>query len=170
MRRLLVAASAAILVAGAAACGNNDEGNGAAASDPDADGNTAQVCADAELVQFEQAQQLDQELAALQAEGLDQEEFEEQAVDIAEQALRNWADGLAAQAEVAEDPELAGALTGLSDGLIAAAPQLTFESLETGQIPGAEDLDTYSQALTELCAPAVPEGPGAPPPGGTEDQ
>jgi hypothetical protein len=155
MRRLLAAAFAATVVAGAAACGNDDP-------EPAAD-NTEEVCAQAEMVQLEQAQQLDQNLTALQERDLEPEEFEQEAVTVAEEALVGWSDGLAEQADVATDPQLSQALTDLSDGLAEAAPQLTFENLETGQIPGAEDLDAIGQTLTEICGPPTPPGtPGGP--------
>jgi hypothetical protein len=147
MRRMFVTGLAtAALATAVAACGNDEP--------EDQGGNTAQVCNSAEQVQREQSDQLNQELTALQQDPeLPPEEFETQAVEVAQEALVGWSEGLQEQAGRADDPELAGALTDLADGLAAAAPELTFENLETGQVPGAERLNEAGQALTEICGP-----------------
>ena len=152
MRRLLAACSLTALIAFGAACGGDDDPDPAAQPTD----NTAQVCADAEAVQAEQVAQFDQEITALQEQDLDEAEFEEAALVSMEEAVIGWSDGLQEQAERADDPELTEALTGLADGLAEAAPQLTVESVRTGQIPGADELDTYGEALTQLCGAAAP--------------
>lgn len=149
MRRVFVTGFLAVLLAAAvsiAACGNGGSGEHG--------GNTAEVCTSAEQVQREQSEQLNQELTALQQDSeLAPEEFETRAVEVARGALVSWSEGLQEQAERADDPQLAGALTELADGLAAAAPELTFENLETGQVPGAERLNDVGQTLTEICGP-----------------
>lgn len=160
MRRLLAAASIAAAVAVATGCGNDgSDGSDAPPQGAPATDNTAQVCAEAESVQAQQIQRFDQEITALQEQDLDQQEFEEAALESMERAVVGWSDGLQEQAQRAEDPELAEALDGLADGLAEAAPQLTVESVRTGEIPGGEELDSFGQTLTRLCTPAAPTTP-----------
>lgn len=149
MRRLLAAGCLTAAVALVAACGDGGDSPPADAGSPT--DNTAQVCADAENVQVVQVQRFQQEIAELQQQDLSQEEYEQGALQHMEQALLGWSDGLQEQAERADDPQLTEALSGLADGLAEAAPQLTVESVRTGEIPGAERLDSYGETLTELC-------------------
>jgi hypothetical protein len=148
MRRALVSGVAAVVVAAAAACGGDDEPVD----------NTAQVCDAAERVQWEQSEQLNEDLTALQERDLEPEEFQDEVVEVAQQALVGWSDGLREQAGQANDPQLAGALTDLADGLTDAASQLTFAHMETGTVPGAEELDQIGQTLTEICDEAPAPG------------
>lgn len=154
MRRLVATgALAAVLALGA--CGDSDSPD--RAGEPTTTGttsNTEEVCAGAATVQAEQMQQLNEDMAALQAEDLPQQEYEQAAVQSMEKVLTGWSDGLKKQAGRAEDPELTAALTGLADGLAEAAPQLTAETVRTGEIPGIENLQAHGQTLTELCTPA----------------
>ncbi|QSB15412.1 hypothetical protein JQS43_03355 [Natronosporangium hydrolyticum] len=162
MRRLLAAGGVAALVAFGAACGSDDDDPGSA-QEPPASDNTAEVCANAEAAQAEQIGTFQSEMTALSEEDLDEEEFEEQALAHMEVAVSGWSEGLGEQAELADDPELAGALTELSDGLSEAADELTVESVRTGEIPGAADLDQVGERLTEICYPeGVPTQPGGP--------
>lgn len=158
MRRLLATGAIAAVVAFGAACGDDsDNSDPEQAQEPT--GNTAEVCADAETVQSEQVQGLNEDLTALQEQDLPEEEFEQAALVRMEEALVDWSDALHEQADRAEDPELTEALGGLADGLADAAPQLTVESVRTGEIPGSEELNAYGQTLTEICAPEAPATP-----------
>lgn len=149
-RRTLVTGFAAAALAFAAGCGDNGDGDGTAQ-------NTAQVCDRAAQVQFEQTEQLNAELAALQQDPeLSEEQFQVEAVSLTQDALSGWSDGLREQAGVAEDPELSGALADLADGLSGAASELTFENLETGEIPRAAELDEIGWTVTEICEAATP--------------
>jgi hypothetical protein len=150
IRRIFAAGFAAAVVAGVAACGDGGDG--------DSVENTAQVCDQAAQVQMEQTEQLNAELMALQEDPeVGEEDFQVEAVALTQQALQGWSDGLREQAGVADNPELAGTLTDLADGLDTSASELTFENLETGQIPGAEELDEIGWTLTEICEGAAPE-------------
>lgn len=150
IRRILATGFAAVAVAAVAACGGNGDDQAAVE-------NTAQVCDDAARVQFEQTEQLNAQLQALQQDpAVDEEQFQVDAVSATQDALTGWSDGLREQAEVAEDPALAGALTDLADGLDKSAAELTFENLETGQIPNVEELDEIGGTLSEICDAAGP--------------
>lgn len=162
MRRLLAAGSLAAVVAFGAACSSNGNDNddtaaGEQATQPAA-GNTAQVCQSAQEAQAQEVEQFNEDMAAMQEE-LPEEELEEAAVARMEEALVGWSDGLREQAELADDPELAEALTGLADGLADAAPQVTPESVQNGEIPGAEELEGHSQTVADICAPAATPTP-----------
>jgi uncharacterized phage infection (PIP) family protein YhgE len=158
MRRLLAAGSLAALVA-LGACTDSDNAD---QSQPPAEPtrtNTEEVCAGAATVQQEQMQQLNEDMTALEAEELPQEEYEQEAVKSMESALIAWSDGLREEAGRAEDPKLTEALTGLADGLADAAPQLTAETVRTGEIPGVENLQAHGQTLSEICTPAPAPSP-----------
>ena len=116
---------------------------------------------DAEMAQFEANQQFEDDLVALEEQDLDDEVFEVEAVDLAQEFFLGWSDGLRASAEQADDPELSQAFQRFADGLADAAPQLNYESLETGEIPGMEDFQEIGATLSELCQ--VPEGEQPPP-------
>lgn len=156
MRRLLAAAATAAVIAAVAACGNGDDSLGQA--DSPTDDNTPEVCAEAEMVQLQMEQQMQQELAALQAEESDGETFEQETVEIVQEAFLGWSEGLRGPADRADDQELGQTLNDLADGLEEVAPQLTIEALQTGELPGAADLDEFGFALNELCA--TPPTPG----------
>lgn len=159
MRRPLAAVCLATALAVTAGCGGDDSGQPEVDAAPPPADNTAQVCAEAESVQAHQIQRFDQEINELQEQDLSPPEFEQAALQSMERAVTGWSDGLATQADRAEDQELATALQGLADGLAQAAPQLTVESVRTGEIPGAEELDSYGETLTRICRPeATPTG------------
>jgi hypothetical protein len=161
-RRLLAAAFAGALAAGVAACGNGNGNDDEGPPEQAAGDNTAEVCMEAEAVQIQHLQQLDQDLAALEMQELPEEELEEAAVEANQQALIGWSDGVAEQAEQAEDPQLSGALTDLSEALADVVPEITLEALQTGELPGVEEVAERNQAVYEICEPAMPEQPGAP--------
>ncbi len=161
-RRLVAAAFAGVLAAGVAACGNGNGNGDEGAPDQAAGDNTAEVCMQAEAVQIQHLQQLDQDLAALEQQDMPEEELEQAAVEANQQALLGWSDGVAEQAEQAEDPQLSEALNDLSDGLADVVPQLTVESLRTGELPGVEEVAERNQTVFEICEPEMPEQPGAP--------
>lgn len=147
-------------MAGVAACGNdNDEDAPPEQAEGD---NFAQVCMEAEAVQVQHLQALDQELAALEQQQLPEEELEQAAVEANQQALIGWSDGLADQADQAEDPQLSEALTDLSDQLADVAPQLTVEALRSGDLPGIDEVIALNQTVYEICEPVMPEAPGTP--------
>lgn len=166
MRRLLGAGCAAAVIAVAAACGNgNGNGNGYGDGDQgdQAAGSTPEVCAQAQMVELETQQQLQEELFALEAEEMEQGAFEEEAVELTRNAFLGWSQGLRAPAEQADDQQLANALTDLADGLEDAAPQLNVESLQTGQLPEEERLNEAATELTRLCPTPTPQPPMNPP-------
>jgi hypothetical protein len=165
-RRVLAAAFAGALAAGVAACGNGNDDEGP--PEQATGDNTAEVCMQAEAVQIQHLQQLDQDLAALEMQELPQEELEEAAVEANQQALIGWSDAVAQQADQAEDPQLSEALADLSEALSDVAPEITVEALQTGELPGVEEVAERNQAVFEICEPAMPEQPGAP--GGTDGQ
>lgn len=164
MRRLLATGFVALLVAFGAACGDNGDDGDNAGQDPQAqeqpEGNTAEVCAGAETVQAEQMQQLNEEVVALEEQGLPEEELEEATLERAKEAIVGWSDGLHEQAALAEDPELSEALSGLADGLAEIAPDLTVEAMESGELPGMADLDQFGETLTSICYPGQEETTG----------
>lgn len=165
MRRLLAAGSLAAVVAFGAACGDDNDG-GDTTGEPTGEpaGNTEQICTDAAAVQTDELQALNEDLSALQQEDLPEDEFEQQALTRMETGLVDMSDGLQEQADRADDGEVADALTGLADRLSQAATELTPETLQTGEIPGAEDLQGYNQTLNELCQPSAPASPQTPSP------
>lgn len=155
MRRLFAAGCAtAVLVLGA--CSDSDEPDPTPPTIDITTTNTEDVCTGAATVQSQQMQRLSQDIAALETKGLPEEEYRQAAAETMGQALVSWSEGLREQAGKAEDLRLSEALTQLADGLVELAPQVTEETVRTGEIPGIEELQERTSAVTEICQSPAP--------------
>lgn len=164
MRRLLAAGFTAAALAAVAACGgdgNDDPGgdNTANGANGGNGGNTSEVCTEVQSAQTDMQGELQEGMTALEEEELEEDAYAERAIEVYRDAFVTWSEGLRGPAEDAEDQELSAALTGMADALEAAAPELTMEALQGGQIPGAEELDEHGSTVSELCGAAQPSAP-----------